>query len=214
MLSVLTEQRCVVVVRAPRIADPAGLTAAMVAAGAPLVEITLTVGNALEAITTAATVPGAVVGAGTVRTADQAHAAVDHGARFLVTPACAPPVAAVAQERGVPLVCGAFTPTEVALALDLGATAVKIFPARIGGPAYLRDLAGPFPGIRLVPSGGVGADNAAAFLRAGACAVSVGGSVVPADAVASGDHATVAEQVSGLVRTLETVPRPTTPTEP
>ena len=122
-----------------------------------------------------------MVGVGTVLTADQADDAIDAGAQFLVTPSVSEGVASVAAARDVPVIMGALSPTEVRAALDLGAAAVKIFPARAVGPDYLRDLHGPFPAIPLIPSGGVNAGNAAAYLRAGAVAVTAGTDVVAPD---------------------------------
>ena len=119
-------------------------------------------------------------------TADQARSAVDAGAEFLVTPGIRAGVAKVGSDSGIPVIMGALTPTEVLVALDLGAAAVKIFPASAFGPAYFKDLRGPFPDVALIPSGGVNAGNAADFLARGAVAVSAGTDVVPPQAVLSG----------------------------
>jgi 2-dehydro-3-deoxyphosphogluconate aldolase/(4S)-4-hydroxy-2-oxoglutarate aldolase len=97
---------------------------------------------------------------------------------------------------------GALSPTEVRAALDLGAAAVKIFPARAVGPDYLRDLHGPFPGIPLIPSGGVNAGNAAAYLRAGAVAVTAGTDVVAADLVAGGQWPIITERAAKFVAAI------------
>jgi 2-dehydro-3-deoxyphosphogluconate aldolase/(4S)-4-hydroxy-2-oxoglutarate aldolase len=103
-----------------------------------------------------------------------ARHAVDAGARFLVTPTTDPEVIGWAARRGVPIFPGAMTPTEIVLAWSSGATAVKLFPASVCGPGYVRDLAGPLGHIPLVAVGGIGAENAAAFLSAGVRAVGVG----------------------------------------
>jgi 2-dehydro-3-deoxyphosphogluconate aldolase/(4S)-4-hydroxy-2-oxoglutarate aldolase len=97
---------------------------------------------------------------------------------------------------------GALTPTEVAQAYDLGAVAVKIFPARAVGPRYFGDLAGPYPGIPLVASGGVDSGNAAAFLAAGARAVCAGSGVVPPDAVAAADWSGITDRAKAFVKAL------------
>jgi 2-dehydro-3-deoxyphosphogluconate aldolase/(4S)-4-hydroxy-2-oxoglutarate aldolase len=174
----LTADPVIAVVRAPAIADAAELCAALAEGGIDCTELTFTTPDVTAHLARAADA-GHRVGAGTVLTADQAHAAVDAGASFLVTPGLRAEVAEVAHRRGVPVVMGALTPTEVAQAVDLGAAAVKIFPARAFGPAYLKDLHGPFPGVPLVASGGVNAANAAAFLSSGAIAVCAGSDVVP-----------------------------------
>jgi 2-dehydro-3-deoxyphosphogluconate aldolase/(4S)-4-hydroxy-2-oxoglutarate aldolase len=184
----IADDRVLAVVRAPAVPDPAALCAALAEGGIRVVEFTYTTPDLLKVLSAArAGSAGYFVGAGTVLTADQARAAIDHGAEFLVTPAVRPEVAAVAVGAGVPVFLGAMTPTEVAQAMDLGAAAVKIFPAATLGPRYVKDLRGPYPEVRLVPSGGVNAGNAREFLDQGAFAVCCGTDVVPPDAVARGD---------------------------
>jgi 2-dehydro-3-deoxyphosphogluconate aldolase/(4S)-4-hydroxy-2-oxoglutarate aldolase len=109
----------------------------------------------------------------------------------------------VAAAAGIPFSLGAMTPTEVAEALDLGSAAVKIFPARQLGPVYLKDLQGPYPGIRLLPSGGIDASNAKSYLDAGAAAVCCGTSVVPPAAVAAGDWADITARAAAFTGTLK-----------
>jgi 2-dehydro-3-deoxyphosphogluconate aldolase/(4S)-4-hydroxy-2-oxoglutarate aldolase len=191
---VLAEQAVVAVVRAPQVPDVAALCEALRSGGIGVVELTFTTAGIEEDLAAAAryaaSVDGVVVGAGTVTRPDQARAAIDAGASFLVTPGVGPTtpeVARIATDAAVPLMLGAFTPSEVMVALDLGAEVVKVFPASLGGPRLIADLRGPFPDVPLVPSGGVTADNARAFLDAGAVAVSAGTGVVPPAAVAEGD---------------------------
>jgi 2-dehydro-3-deoxyphosphogluconate aldolase / (4S)-4-hydroxy-2-oxoglutarate aldolase len=199
LAAVLAEERVVGVVRARRIRDARGLARALAATGVTTIEFTLTTPGALAAIRDVASDESTLVGAGTVLTADDARTCVSAGARFLVTPAVVPEVAEVAHEAGVPVLMGALTPSEVLAATLAGATAVKVFPARLGGAAYLGDLMGPFPNVALVPSGGVDPRNARAFLDAGALAVCAGSSsIAPAD-VERGDHARIAAQVGALV---------------
>lgn len=183
-LTTILEDRALSVVRAPHISDPAALADALACGGIRALELTFTTPGVLELIR-AASNSGAVVGAGTVLTADHARSAIDAGAHFVVTPGLRPDVAAIVTEAGIPLMMGALTPSEVMIALDLGADAVKIFPARTVGPAYFKDLLGPFPDARLVPSGGVNAGNAAQFLASGAVAVTAGTDVVPPASVAA-----------------------------
>ena len=197
-LGTIAADRILAVVRAPRIPDPAELCAALASGGIRAVEFTFTTPNLPEVLAAAAAAraAGQHVGAGTVVTAEQAEAAIDAGAEFLVTPAVRPEVAAVAERRGVPVFLGAFTPTEVMRAIDLGAAAVKIFPASALGPRYLKDLHGPFPDARLVPSGGVSSANACAFLDHGAFAVCCGTEVVPPATVAAGGHEEIAQRAA------------------
>jgi 2-dehydro-3-deoxyphosphogluconate aldolase/(4S)-4-hydroxy-2-oxoglutarate aldolase len=185
-LDLLRKDRVLSVVRAPAIDDARDLCSALVAGGIHVIELTFTTPDLPRHLERAASGDtGAVVGAGTVQTAAQAQAAVDAGAQFLVTPGQGPEAAAIvaaAHDAGIPIVLGGFTPSEVMTAVALGSDAVKIFPAHHLGPKYLKDLGGPFPGVPLVPSGGVNAGNARQFLEAGALAVSAGTDVVsPAD---------------------------------
>ncbi|RZU19582.1 2-dehydro-3-deoxyphosphogluconate aldolase/(4S)-4-hydroxy-2-oxoglutarate aldolase [Kribbella rubisoli] len=191
-VELLRADRVLTVVRAPEISDARDLCAALVAGGIHVVELTYTTPDLprhLERAASTAAETGAVVGAGTVQTADQATQAINAGAQFLVTPGQGPEAAAVAEAAraaGIPVVLGAFTPSEVMTALALGSAAVKIFPAHHLGPKYFKDLNGPFPGVPLIPSGGVNATNAHDFLAAGALAVSAGTDVVsPADVAAA-----------------------------
>lgn len=180
-----------------RLSEPGRAVAAaraVAAGGLCAVEVSLTTPDALAAIEQLTSVgasggaerPGAaagggaglLVGAGTVRSVADAERAVAAGAAFLLSPHLALDVLAWAAERDVLAIPGAFTPTDVARALDAGAALVKLFPARALGPAHVCDLLGPFPAARLVPTGGVGPDDAAAYLHAGAAAVALGGALV------------------------------------
>ncbi len=190
VLDALRDDKVLAVVRADSIPDAGELCRALAAGGIRVVELTFTTPDVVRHVRRAADASsetGALLGVGTVLTAEQAHAAVDAGARFLVTPGVRAEVARAASAAGVPVFLGAFTPTEVAYAVDLGSEAVKIFPAGQLGPKYLKDLHGPYPDVELLPSGGINADNASSFLAAGALAVCAGTSVVPPAGVAAGE---------------------------
>lgn len=204
-IDVLRADRVLSVVRAERIPDATGLCRALADGGIRTVELTFTTPGVLDHLAACAQEvagSGIVVGVGTVMTEDQADAAIDAGARFLVTPGVRTAVAEVAIARAVPVYLGALTPTEVAAAVDLGAAAVKIFPAGAVGPKYLSDLHGPYPGVELLPSGGIGADNARAFLDAGALAVCAGTGVVPPDRVAAGDWVEITRRAKAFIAAL------------
>lgn len=205
ILDVLARDQMVTVVRVPEIPDAAALCRALVAGGVSCVELTFTTPNMTDHVRTGATVEGCRVGAGTVLTAHDAVAAIEAGAEFLVTPGLRPEVATVAAGHGVPVIMGAFTPSEVLTALDLGAAAVKIFPAHLLGPRYLKDLRGPLPDVRLIPSGGITAGNAGDFLAHGALAVSAGTDVVPAAAVVAGDWAQITRRVREFTAAIAAV---------
>jgi 2-dehydro-3-deoxyphosphogluconate aldolase / (4S)-4-hydroxy-2-oxoglutarate aldolase len=178
LLAELRSRRALCIVRAPKIPDPVGLAEVLVEAGLPILEFAFTTPDAPRLIEQASTVDGVLVGAGTVMTVAQARDAINAGAQFLLTPGIRGEVAAEAIHQHVPIVLGAMTPTEVALALDAGSTAVKVFPAARLGPEYVKDLLGPYPGIPLVMTGGLHSGNAAPYLAAGAIAVTAGSGVV------------------------------------
>jgi len=127
-----------------------------------------------------AELPEFLFGLGTVLDADTARAGILAGARFLVTPALRPDVIATAKRYSVPVFCGALTPTEILNAWELGADAVKVFPAEFFGAAYIKSIKAPFPHIDLVPTGGVTPENVGEFLKAGATATAAGSSLVDA----------------------------------
>jgi 2-dehydro-3-deoxyphosphogluconate aldolase/(4S)-4-hydroxy-2-oxoglutarate aldolase len=152
-MATILADRALAVVRAPEIPDPAALANALAKSGIRVVELTFTTPRVLDHLLAAAT-SDAVVGVGTVLTADQARSAADVGTEFLVTPGIRAGVAEVATDSGIPVIMGALTPTEVLVALDLGAAAVKIFPACAFGPGYSRICAALFPTSRLFPRAG------------------------------------------------------------
>ncbi len=152
------------------------LARALVAGGTPALEVTLRTAAALDAIAAMARVPGAVVGAGTVLNAGQLDAAVDAGARFIVSPGFSIELVQAARARGVPLLPGAATATEIMAALAAGFARLKFFPATAaGGLPALRALAAPFGDVRFCPTGGIGPDTAADWL-AEPSVLAVGGS--------------------------------------
>lgn len=147
---------------------------ALQAGGLSSIEITVEGAHGIEAISSVAE-SGALVGAGTVVTIDQADQAITAGAVFLVSPHLDPRLIEWSISNSIPLIPGALTPTEVATAWAWGPPAVKIFPAGTVGPGYLTSLLGPYPGVPLIPTGGIDAGNALAYLEAGAVAVGIGG---------------------------------------
>jgi 2-dehydro-3-deoxyphosphogluconate aldolase / (4S)-4-hydroxy-2-oxoglutarate aldolase len=173
---------------------------ALFAAGVSLVEISLTTPGACAAIEQlAARKPdGAQIGAGTVLTVSDVADIAAAGAQFVVTPALAESVAESVR-RGLPVAAGALTPTEVLTAHRAGASVVKIFPASLGGPGYLKALRGPFPDIPLLAVGGVGVTEATQYLQAGARGVGVG-SPLAGDALSGGDLASLQDRARGYLQ--------------
>jgi len=173
------------------------LAEALVAGGLPVLEVTLRTPNALKIMAEMAKVPGAIVGAGTLRTAQQMQQAVDAGARFLVSPGAAPRLLDAADDIAVPLLPGIGTPTEAMTAAERGYAFLKFFPAEaLGGAPVLKAFASPLPDISFCPTGGIDLSKAKSYLAL-PNVVCVGGSwVMPADAIASGDFG----RIEGLAR--------------
>lgn len=159
---------------------------AVIAGGIPIFEITMDVPDALRLIERFATCYDgrAIVGAGTVLRADQARSCIDAGAAFVVSPTLDVPTIELARGRGIAVIPGALTPTEVLTAWRAGADLIKLFPvSAVGGPKYLKSLKAPFPGIKLLAAGGVSLANLHEFIQAGASAVGVGTELIEADAL-------------------------------
>lgn len=186
-LTELAQERLLVIIRGP---DPEAAIAAslvLLRSGIRFLEVSLVTADALGVIAevTRAAPDGSVIGAGTVLTRDDVNRAAEAGARFMVTPAVTESVAE-SVAAGIPVLAGAFTPTEALTAMGLGAAAVKLFPSAVGGPAYLRALRDPLPHVPFVPVGGVDMALAADYLAVGAVAVGVGSPLV-GDAACGGD---------------------------
>jgi 2-dehydro-3-deoxyphosphogluconate aldolase/(4S)-4-hydroxy-2-oxoglutarate aldolase len=168
----IRRERVVAILR--RVADVDTRIEALVSAGIGVVEVTLDAPDALAAIELARARGDVTVLAGTVRRADQVDAAAGAGAEAIVSPGFSAAVVARAAELGLPAIPGALTPTEIEAAWSGGAALVKLFPAGLGGPRYVRDVLAPLADLPLLVTGGVDADNARAFLDAGAVAVGLG----------------------------------------
>ncbi|MBK6406709.1 MAG: bifunctional 4-hydroxy-2-oxoglutarate aldolase/2-dehydro-3-deoxy-phosphogluconate aldolase [Holophagales bacterium] len=160
---------------------------ALAVGGVRALEVTMTVPGAIELIREIAPSlpPDVVLGAGTVLDAETAQAAIEAGARYVVSPVFREEVLRVCHRFDVAALPGCFTPTEILGAWEAGADIVKVFPATALGPGYFRDLRGPFPELRLMPTGGVSLANAGEWIRAGAVAIGVGTALVDAEAVAA-----------------------------
>ncbi len=191
----------VAVVRAPSGEALVKVVEALAEGGVTAAEITFTVPDALDVIRDARKALGdaAVLGAGTVLDPETARAAILAGAEYLVCPTFDPDVVRLARRYDKAVMPGAYTPTEILTAWEAGADVVKVFPADVGGPRYFKAIRGPLPQIRLMPTGGVDLDTAADFLKAGACCLGVGGSLVEPKAVAAGDFARIRDLASRYV---------------
>ena len=195
------------VIRAATVAEALRAVEAIGAGGIPVVEITMTVPNAIAAIREVAQQHAGkvLVGAGTVVTAEQAELCIRAGAEFLVSPGLSATVLAVAHSSAKLAIPGALTPTELMNAHDHGARLVKIFPCgNVGGAKYLKSLRAPFPNALLIPTGGVNAANAAEFIAAGAFALGVGADLVDAEALRQGNLQKISSAAQELVHAVNT----------
>ena len=170
--------------------------------GFKVIEFTLTTPTALELIGEFSKRQGIVVGAGTVLSADDAHAAVDAGAAFLVSPVIDEAVIEAARSLGVAMMPGTHTPTEMLRAHRAGASLQKLFPAPGIGPTYVKACLGPMPFLRIVPTSGVDGSNAAAYLQAGAFAVGFVTSLFDPDDLAAGRFDTIEQRARSLLAAL------------
>ena len=142
------------------------------------------------------------VAAGTVLDAATAREVILHGGSLIVNPAVVPDVMDVANRYQVPVYSGAFTPTEVLHAMQAGAAMVKIFPAQLGGPKYMTNLRMVYPEVNLIPSGGVSLENAAEFIRCGACAVSGARTFMDQEKIAKEGIGWVTQQVARFIEVI------------
>lgn len=192
--------RLVVVARAQRAEDYDAVLDVLLDAGIRSVELTLTTPDTLTHLPRLIRNVGDEVdlGVGTVTDAEELTGAIEAGAAYIVTPITDRAFVTQARDAGVPIIPGGLTPTELFTSWSAGASAVKVFPAGQVGPGYLKDLRGPFPGIQVVPSGGVDLAGAEAWLAAGAVAVSVGGPLL-GDAFTGGDLGALRDRAAAFV---------------
>ena len=201
ILNTIEAEGLVAVIRVPGsgddgVDDLVKICAALADGGVSVAEITMTSPGALDAIKRVSEelADTCLVGVGSVLDGDTARAAILAGAKFVVSPVMRPDVIDTTHRYGLPVVCGALTPTEVLDATEAGADLVKVFPANHFGPKYFKDLLGPMPHLRLTPTGGVNLETAASWLEAGAVCLGVGSALVQKDVVAAGDFDRLTER--------------------
>lgn len=201
-LQALEETGVIAVIRADKAGDLVEVGRALRKGGVKFIEITMTVPGALGVIEEAASALQAAevyIGAGTVLDAETARAAILAGANYVVSPALRLDVIRVCKRYSVAVMPGAMTPTEVLHAWEAGADVVKIFPAGVGGPKFFKALHGPLPQIKIMPTGGVNLTTAPEFIKAGACAVGVGGELVGKSLIAARDFAAITKNARAFM---------------
>lgn len=193
------------IIRSPSADQLVEVAEALLAGGIDVIEVTFTVPGVLDVISSIRDRLGdrILLGAGTVLDAESARAALLAGAEFIVTPTVSRAVAETCRRYDKLVMCGAMTPTEILAAWEAGSDIVKVFPADVGGPSFLKAVHGPLPHIRLLPTGGVNLDTLPAFVRAGAAAVGLGSALVEADALRRGDLDRIRELAAAYVRAMQ-----------
>jgi 2-dehydro-3-deoxyphosphogluconate aldolase/(4S)-4-hydroxy-2-oxoglutarate aldolase len=205
ILERVLESGAVAVVRMPDSDQLVRVVEAVLEGGVTAIEITMTTPNALKVIEDVARRMGDVVeiGVGSVLDAATAHRAVDAGARYVVSPVLKKEVVDAAHQRGVPAMPGAFSPTEIQRASEMGADLIKVFPADIVGMPFFKAVLAPLPHLKLMPTGGVSLTNAGDWIRSGAVAVGVGSALLDRRAIDEGDYAKLTENARQLRRSVE-----------
>jgi 2-dehydro-3-deoxyphosphogluconate aldolase/(4S)-4-hydroxy-2-oxoglutarate aldolase len=195
----------IAVIRLDDLSSAVALAEALVAGGIRNLEFTYTNREAGKAIDEVRAALGdrARVGAGSVLDAETARAAILAGAEFVVTPTLRLQTIEICRRYSIPSVIGAFSPTEILTAWEAGADYIKVNPASVAGPGYFKDVLGPLPQIKLIPSGGVTLDTAPLFLQAGAVALAVGGNLVRRASVQRGDWDAIRESALQWVNLVE-----------
>ena len=206
VLETIRVHRVIAIVRLNDLSTAIDLSRALLAGGIRALEFTLSNPAAIKALAEVkAALPEfdrgeAVIGLGTVLNADQARAAIEAGAQFIVSPATNFATIEACRQMKVAVMPGALTPTEILTAWEAGASAVKVFPARSVGPSYLKDVREPLPFLRLIPTGGIDQHNLQEYLKHGAFAVGVGGSLVDKQLAAARDWAALADRAREFTR--------------
>jgi 2-dehydro-3-deoxyphosphogluconate aldolase/(4S)-4-hydroxy-2-oxoglutarate aldolase len=211
IISLLTDPGVIAVVRARKEEDALPLAEALLAGGVRAIEITMSTPNALRAIgeVSRAIAPVGMVGVGTVLDADTACRAMDAGAEFVVSPMLRPEIARAARKADKPVMLGAFTPTEAQLAYEAGSDFIKIFPADILGPKFIKAILAPLPHLRIIPTGVAKAEDVTSFIRAGCVGVGLGTLLVPQQALRErnwNEFTRLAREFAALVRAARNEP--------
>ena len=204
ILDLIKKNKIIAVIR---MEDPKKLlkvTEALMKGGIKLLEITMTVPNAIDLIKKVSQNISSdfIIGAGTVLDTETARAAILAGAEFIVSPYTNYDVITLCKRYNKIVIPGAFTPTEIIKSWEVGADIVKIFPAKYVGPGYFKDIKGPYPQIDIMPTGGVLIDNSIDYINAGACAVSIGGDLLPKKEIEKENYQAIVKRAEKLLSIL------------
>lgn len=205
ILSVVEKQKAVAIIRLPDSDLYEPVAEAMYNGGIRVSEITMTVPNAISLIKKAVanSREDMIIGVGSVTNAEMTEKAVEAGAKFVVSPVMKKEIIDKARSLNVPVMPGAFTPTEIQQAWDWGADIIKVFPAGILGMKFFKAVKAPLPHLKLMPTGGVSLTNGGEWIKAGACAVGVGSALLDKEAIGRGDFDQIQKNAEILLSNLE-----------
>lgn len=201
VLRIILDTKVIAVIRMADANKLAKVVAAIQEGGVKAIEITMTTPGALEVIQIMSKdkIPGVVIGAGTVLDPETAASVIHAGADFVVSPILNQKMVRLCNRYGTLVAPGALTPTEIMKAWERGADIVKIFPATSLGPRYFKDIKGPLPQVRLMPTGGVNLENASEFIKNGACCVGIGSALLDKKVIQARDWASLIEISAKLI---------------
>jgi len=204
-LQTITDCGVVAIVRVSNAREAVDVCMAIARGGVKPIEVTMTVPGAIDAIKEfkSAVKEEVLIGAGTVLDPETARACILAGAEFIVSPTLNLEVIKVCRRYSKIIIPGTFTPTEILTAWESGADIVKVFPASVGGPGYLKDIMGPLPQVKLVPTGGVNLETTPEFIKAGAVAVAAGTSLVNKKAVSEQNWDTITQTARKFVAAVK-----------
>jgi 2-dehydro-3-deoxyphosphogluconate aldolase/(4S)-4-hydroxy-2-oxoglutarate aldolase len=205
ILNRILDLKAIAVIRMADSTKLVSVVEAILEGGVECVEITMTVPDAIRIIKDVSREIGdrALIGAGTVMDRDTALQTIEAGAQFVVAPVFNPQVVEAVHDQGFVAIPGAFSPAEIVAAWEAGADVVKIFPATVLGPKYIKDFRGPLPQIRLCPTGGVTVDNAGEWIKAGASCVGIGSDLLNKQAIADNRFEVLTERARRMVASIQ-----------
>ena len=206
-LNTILENKAVAVIRMNDSAKLIKVAEAIYKGGVQSVEITMTVPGALKIIEEASKTLGDYVniGVGSVLNKQTANDAINAGAKYVVSPVFKPEIVQEAKKHNIPVMPGAFSPTEILTAFEAGADIVKVFPADIVGMAFFKGVLAPMPHMKLMPTGGVSLTNAGDWIKAGACAVGVGSALLDKKAIAEENYSLLTENAEKLIASIKSI---------
>jgi 2-dehydro-3-deoxyphosphogluconate aldolase / (4S)-4-hydroxy-2-oxoglutarate aldolase len=201
----LTDPGIIAIIRANSSEQLVDTCEALVAGGINAIELTMTTPNAIEVTKTVTTKLGdkVLIGLGTVLDETTARLGILAGAKFIVTPVTRPAVVSLCNRYGIPIACGAYTPTEAITAQESGADFVKIFPADQLGTKYIKNILAPLPQLNIIPTGGVDVNTAPEFIKAGCAAVAAGSSLVSKEILKNRDWKKLTETAASFVKAVK-----------